>query len=104
MRPFTFTLGLILLAACSSSSSTPPPNAPEPPSQDQPAETESGSPANQITAADCEGQGGKVIGDIGDGAVHRPDYRCEGSGEPPIGTIAAEPGGPVAVEGAVCCK
>lgn len=55
-----------------------------------------------LTADECRSRGGTVVGDIGDGAVHRPDYRCA-NGEPPIGTIRAETGEPVAVEGAVCC-
>jgi hypothetical protein len=57
-----------------------------------------------LTAGACEAQGGKVIGDIGDGAIHRPEYRCPDSGEAPIGSIVPDPGGPIASEGAVCCK
>jgi hypothetical protein len=56
-----------------------------------------------LSASDCEAKGGTVVGDIGDGAIHRPDYVCPESGKPPIGTIAADPGGPVAIEGSVCC-
>jgi hypothetical protein len=56
-----------------------------------------------ITAARCKELGGSVVGDIGDGAIHRPDYRCPG-GEPPLGAIAPEAGEPQAVEGAVCCR
>ena len=41
-------------------------------------------------------KGGNVVGDIGDGAIHRPEYRCP-SGSPPIGRIA------LGVEGSVCC-
>ncbi|HEY8378070.1 MAG TPA: hypothetical protein VIK91_16345 [Nannocystis sp.] len=55
-----------------------------------------------LTSAECEAKGGKVVGDIGDGAIHRPDYRCE-NGQPPIGTIRAAEGEPIAVEGSVCC-
>jgi hypothetical protein len=44
-----------------------------------------------------------VIGDIGDGAIHDPDYRCS-NGEPPIGSIVPQPGEPIAIEGEVCCK
>jgi hypothetical protein len=55
-----------------------------------------------MSAADCEGQGGKVVGDIGDGAIHRPDYVCE-NGSPPLADIQSMPGAPVAIEGAVCC-
>ena len=48
------------------------------------------------TAEQCEADGGTVVGDIGDGAIHRPEYRCE-NGEEPTGRI--EQG----VEGSVCC-
>jgi hypothetical protein len=57
-----------------------------------------------LSAAECEAQGGKIVGDIGDGAVHRPDYQCPDSGAAPIGTVVSDPDGPVAIEGAVCCK
>ena len=57
-----------------------------------------------MTADQCTAAGGEVVGDIGDGAIHRPDYRCPTSGEPPLGPIQSEPGQPVAIEGAVCCK
>jgi hypothetical protein len=57
----------------------------------------------QLTAAQCEAAGGKVVGDIGDGAIHRPDYVCLESGKAPLGPTAPEPGGPIAVEGAACC-
>jgi hypothetical protein len=60
--------------------------------------------SSSLTAQECEKQGGHVVGDIGDGAIHRPDYRCAGSGQPPIGRIEAEPGKPIAIEGAVCCR
>jgi hypothetical protein len=92
MRISALIIG-VLLAACSK-----PPAAPTA-SPDPVA-----APPEALTAAACEAQGGTVVGDIGDGAVHRPDYRCPGSGAPPIGAIANEPGGPVAIEGAVCCK
>jgi hypothetical protein len=99
MRLATVTVVLALLAAaCSRSSSNPPPAAPEP------AAPDAGSERRPMTAAACEKEGGKVVGDIGDGAIHRPDYRCPDSGQPPIGSIVAEPGGPTAIEGAVCCK
>jgi hypothetical protein len=51
----------------------------------------------EMSAADCEAKGGSVVGDIGDGAVHRPDYKCP-SGSPPIGRV------PSGIEGSVCCK
>lgn len=49
-----------------------------------------------MTAEECEAQGGEVVGDIGDGAIHRPDYVCP-SGQPPIADV------PLGVEGSVCC-
>jgi hypothetical protein len=55
-----------------------------------------------LTRAECVAKGGQVVGDIGDGAIHSPDYVCE-SGEPPIGTIQPVQGDPIAVEGEVCC-
>lgn len=44
-----------------------------------------------------------IIGDIGNGAIWRDDYRCESNGEPPIGAIVPQPGEPIAIEGEVCC-
>lgn len=55
-----------------------------------------------LSAEECTSQGGVVVGDIGDGAIHRPDYTCE-SGLPPLGSITPDPGGTIAVEGSVCC-
>jgi hypothetical protein len=49
-----------------------------------------------ITAEECATRGGMVVGDIGDGATHSPDYRCP-DGEPPIADV------PLGVEGSVCC-
>lgn len=108
MRSFTFILAVTLLAACEKQSDNPPPANPEPtatPTDQPPVDGADPKPADRpkLTAAECESQGGKVVGDIGDGAIHRPDYKCE-SGEPPVGTITPDPGGPVAIEGSVCCK
>ena len=61
-----------------------------------------GSTSKTLSSAECEQAGGQVVGDIGDGAIHAPGYRCPGSGAAPLGTIRDE-GGPIAVEGAVCC-
>jgi hypothetical protein len=106
MRISTLALGVLLLAACSKPPSTPPdskePVTEETPTEEEPAADPDARP--EITAAACEEQGGKVVGDIGDGAIHQPDYRCPDSGEPPMGTIIPEPDGPVAIEGSVCCK
>lgn len=92
VRIFTVAVASLLLVACSKSPSTPPASSPQ------------GGERPELTAQACEDQGGQVVGDIGDGAIHRPDYRCPQSGQLPVGSIVAEPGGPMAVEGAVCCK
>ena len=55
-----------------------------------------------LTQQECEAQGASVVGDIGDGATQRPDYACPG-GKPPLGNIAPPAGGPISVEGSVCC-
>jgi hypothetical protein len=55
-----------------------------------------------MTAKECDASGGGVVGDIGDGATQRPNYVCA-SGKPPTANIVAEAGGPMGVEGAVCC-
>ena len=83
-------LGLLLAAGCEKKP-TNEPNS-EPQSTDRPL----------VTRTECQAQGGSVVGDIGDGAIHRPDYRCA-NGQPPLGTIKAEQGEPIAVEGEVCC-
>lgn len=90
----TAALGLTLVSGCAKSGAdAPPPSEP-------PTSTPAERPA--LTSAECEAKGGTIVGDIGDGAIHRPDYRCEG-GEPPLGSIKAEEGGPMGVEGSVCC-
>lgn len=55
-----------------------------------------------LTTAQCIQAGGSIVGDPGDGSVHRPDYICE-SGLPPLGAIRFLEGEPIPVEGAVCC-
>lgn len=102
MRIQALTLLTVLLAACAKSPTTPPASTPEPTGEAAP--DDAGADRPELTAASCEEQGGKVVGDIGDGAIHRPEYRCADSGEAPIGSIVADPGGPMGVEGAVCCK
>lgn len=70
-----------------------------------PTPTTPTAPTKQaMTADECTAAGGEVVGDIGDGAIHRPDYKCPKSGQPPIGTIQTGEGQPMGVEGAVCCK
>jgi hypothetical protein len=104
MRISILAPAFVLLAACSPSPSTPPTTSTDPVSDKEPDPGVGGDQRPELTAAACEGQGGKVIGDIGDGAIHQPGYTCPDSGEAPIGSIVADPGGPVAIEGAVCCK
>jgi hypothetical protein len=55
-----------------------------------------------LAQPECEAQGGTVVGDIGNGAIHRPGYLCP-SGKPPLGTIVPRAGEPIPVEGSVCC-
>ena len=88
-------IALLFLAACNKSApdtTTPEPGLPPGPE----------ARAESFTAAECEAEGGTVVGDIGDGAIHRPDYTCE-NGEPPLGDIKATEGEPMGVEGSVCC-
>jgi len=102
MRATTFAI--LLLAGCSKSTTpttTPPDTTSPPPASEG---TPDGAERPQLTAAACEAQGGKVQGDIGDGAIHKPEYKCPDSGEAPIGSIVPDAGGPTAIEGAVCCK
>jgi len=90
-------MGLLLLTGCSKKSSADP----VPPGEPSAAPgTDPGRPS--LTTAECEARSGRVVGDIGDGAIHRPDYTCEG-GQPPLGTIRPEGDEPIAVEGSVCC-
>lgn len=97
-------LGLLLTTGCEkkdTGGTTPPPtdSAGE---ATPPAPTGTPDDRPSLTDAECSAKGGTVVGDIGDGAIHRPDYTCA-SGQPPIGTIRAEGDAPVAVEGSVCC-
>lgn len=104
MRISTFAPLLFLLAACSKPPSTPPATPADSAGEDQPVTDDASDERPELTAAECEAQGGTVVGDIGDGAIHQPGYVCPDSGAAPIGSIVADPGGPVAVEGSVCCK
>jgi len=69
-----------------------------------PADAPNAEPTKRpsLTQEECEAKGGTVTGDIGDGATQRPDYVCT-SGKPPLGNVTPPKGGPVAVEGSVCC-
>lgn len=46
--------------------------------------------------AECEAKGGVVVGDIGDGATGRPDFRCP-SGKPSLSRVR------VGRDGGACC-
>ena len=58
--------------------------------------------ARPLTSAACLEMAGTIVGDPGDGRIHRPDYVCE-NGQPPLGPIEFAEGQPIPVEGAVCC-
>jgi hypothetical protein len=93
----------LALAACSKSGApaeapAEPGDSPVLPGADEPSSAERPS----LTAEECTDGGGEIIGDIGDGAIHRPDYLCA-SGAKPTGSIRAPEGGPIAIEGQVCC-
>lgn len=100
---------LCLLGLVSACSSSPPVTAPDgqppatatPPSDTPPPTGDSGGRPS-LTAEECQAKGGTVVGDIGDGAIHRPDYKCA-SGGAPLGSVKPPEGGPVAIEGSVCC-
>lgn len=98
-------VALVSLACGPKQGTTPPPGEPEGDAPGLPADDSSEpEPAGDgMTAAECEAAGGTVVGDIGDGAIHQPDYVCPDSGEPPLASIEPEPGGPIGVEGSVCC-
>lgn len=99
-------LTCVALAACGGSQSpaeTPSDaHPPAEPSGDGVGTAEPAPARAEVTAEACEANGGTVVGDIGDGAIHRPDYRCP-SGAAPTGSIRSPEGGPVAIEGSVCC-
>ena len=91
------SFALLFLVACK------PAAAPDQPSHSDALPSGSGGPDATVTAAECADAGGSVVGDIGDGAIFKPDYVCQSSGEPPTARIVAEEGGPLGVEGSVCC-
>ncbi|MGH1347718.1 MAG: hypothetical protein ACRBN8_39555 [Nannocystales bacterium] len=93
------SFALLFLVACKPAA-TPPPDQPGNPDG---LPTGNGGPEASQSAAECEAAGGNVVGDIGDGAIFKPDYVCESNGEPPTARITAEEGGPIGVEGSVCC-
>ena len=95
----------VALVGCGGASSPPQePIQAAPPATAQPESStpEAPAPRPSLTAKECEASGGAIVGDIGDGAIHRPEYRCP-NGAKPSGSIRATEGGPIAVEGSVCC-
>jgi hypothetical protein len=56
-----------------------------------------------MSIEECLKLGGTIVGDIGNGAIHRPGYKCESNGELPLGTVIPEPHQPIPTEGQVCC-
>jgi len=55
-----------------------------------------------ISQDECLSQGGSIVGDIGNGAIFTPEFRCD-SGAPPIANIGFVEGEVSPVEGSVCC-
>ena len=108
--PLILSLALspaVLVAACGGGGTPPPEQAAAPAAEPPPpappgtgeaplpgAEETAGRP--QMTVEECEARGA-VVGDPGDGSVHRPEFRCP-DGREPIGTV------PSGIEGAVCCE
>jgi hypothetical protein len=90
------------VVACGGSQPAPaaPSFAPDPATTPGAATEDTQRPS--ITAAACEANHGTVVGDIGDGAIHRAEYRCI-NGAKPTANISPAEGGAVAIEGSVCC-
>ncbi len=97
MRHAIVTLMVLVASACGGSQATT-----QEPRQPAPSPAEQAPQRAELTAEACQSSGGSVVGDIGDGATQRADYRCP-SGAEPSGNIRPAEGGPVAVEGSVCC-
>lgn len=95
-------MAALWVLGCANNGQEAKPDPAPPVESSPPGEPSEPSDRASLTNAECEAQGGVIVGDIGDGAIHRPDYRCE-SGQPPIGTIRAAEGEPIGVEGSVCC-
>ena len=102
----TIAVPAVLLAACGGGGTPPPEQAapasePPPPAPPETGETplpgaEGTAGRPEMSAEECEARG-TVVGDPGDGSVHRPEFRCP-DGREPIGTV------PSGIEGAVCCE
>lgn len=100
--PALALLACVPLAACGGSTPAPSPPAttadgttmtPPPPGEPIPP---AGADRPVLTSEECAARGGSVVGDIGDGATHRPDYLCA-SGAAPLGNVQ------LGIEGSVCC-
>src|SRR6188768_1480672 len=93
-------IGSALVGCGGASSSGNPPSQAAPQSTEQPAPSSGEAVAARpaLTAQACEASGGALVGDIGDGAIHRPEYRCP-NGAKPTGSISAPEAGPIAIEG-----
>ncbi len=89
---------ICLLGACSSTPADQVPTAEtaEPIATDVTSAAPPHGARREISQEDCTAKGGTLVGDIGDGATHKPEYRCP-SGSPPVGNV------PLGVEGSVCC-
>jgi hypothetical protein len=99
MRALPLLPVIWLLGACGStpaSDETPKTEAPVPSATDVASAVPPHGARREISQEDCTAKGGTLVGDIGDGATHKPEYRCP-SGSPPIGNV------PLGVEGSVCC-
>jgi hypothetical protein len=98
------TCGFVACGGAQSEPATPAGETPAPgvETSAEPPPAGAGAERPSLTAQECEASGGSVVGDIGDGAIHKPDYKCA-SGAAPTGSIRPAEGGPVAIEGAVCC-
>jgi len=106
LLPSLVTASLIsFVVACATKPEPQPEQAPapaaEPAGNGLPVPETSDRP--KLSASECQAAGGHVVGDIGNGAVHRPDYVCPETAVAPLGTIVPDEGGPIAMEGAVCC-
>lgn len=100
MKTLCFACTALLFSFATGCGSSAPPVEEPAPSESEETTPPDGEPEQAehptLSAEECEAQGGELVGDIGDGATHRPDYVCP-SGAPPIGTV------PLGIEGSVCC-
>ncbi len=91
-RLLSYLVLALALGACSGGSTSQESSAPPP--EPLPSGDENERPL--LTPEECAAQGGTLVGDIGDGATHRPDFLCP-DGAPPIANV------PLGIEGSVCC-